>query len=68
MYIMETSSAVFIFSGIVIKWEVSKQMNVNANQFPFKVVGSCPMESIAQLANSTCGISRCIGCILIPFG
>ena len=38
-------------------------MNVKANLFLLDVVGSCPMESIAQLANGTCGISRCIGCV-----
>ena len=30
-------------------------MNINVNLFPLDVVGSCPMESIAQLADSTCG-------------
>ena len=55
----------FIFSCTVIKYEVDKEMNVKANQFPFDGVSSCPMESIAQLANGTCGICRCIGCIYI---
>ena len=31
-------------------------MNVEANLLPFDVVGSCPMESIAQPVKGTCGI------------
>ena len=53
MYTMETLSAVLVFSGTVIKYDVSKQMNVEANLFSLDVVGSCLMESIAQLANGT---------------
>ena len=40
MYAIKTSSTVFVFnSDTVIKLEVNKQMNVNANLFPFDVVG-----------------------------
>ena len=62
MYAMETLSAVLVFSGTVIK-DVSKQMNVKANLFPLDIVDSCPLESIAQLENGICEISRCIGCV-----
>ena len=43
-------------------------MNVKVNLFPLDVVGSCPVESTAQLANSTCGISRSTDCVQTLFG
>ena len=57
MYTIENSLAVFFFNGTLIKYEVNKQMKVNAYLCPFDVIGSCPMESITQPANGTCGIS-----------
>ena len=63
MYTMETSPAVLVFIVTVIKYDISKQMNAKANLFPFDVVGSCPMESIEQLANGISRISRYISCV-----
>ena len=63
MYAIETSLAVLVFNSTVIKYEVNKQMKVNAYLFPFDAVGSCPMESISQPAKGTWSISKCIGCI-----
>ena len=49
MYTTETSLDVLVFNGTVIKYEVNKQMKVNAYLFPFDVVGNCPIESLHNL-------------------
>ena len=51
MYAMETSSAVFIFRGTVIKYEDSMQMNVSVYLCPFDEAGSGPIQFMAHKAS-----------------
>ena len=65
---METSSAIFVFRGTVIKYDVNRQINVSACQCPFDDFGNGPMQTIAQPANDTCWVSKCISCVYTLLG
>ena len=53
MYAIETSSAILLFSGTIIRYEGSKHMNIRACLLPFDVAGSGPIQSMAHPAQGT---------------
>ena len=53
MWVIETSSAILVFRGTVMRYEINRQIKVNMCLWPFEDVGRGPIQSIAQLANGT---------------
>ena len=47
----------------MIRYKVSKQMNVSAYLLPSEVAGRGPMQSMAQPGKGTFGISKCMGSV-----
>ena len=61
IYAIDTSSAVLLLRGTMIRYEVSRHVNIIACLLPFEVAGRGPMQSMAHPAKGTFGISKCMG-------
>ena len=68
MYDIEMSSAILLFSGTVIRYEVSMHMNIRACLLPFDVAGNGPINSMTHPAKGTFGISKCIDVVYNQLG
>ena len=61
IYAIETSSAILLFSGTVMRYKVNKHINVRACLLPFHVASSKPMEPMAHPVKGTFKISKYMG-------
>ena len=58
IYAIETSSAILLFSGAVMRYDINKHINVRVCLLPFDVAGSRPIQSMAHPAKGTFRISK----------